>query len=56
MQFSQKTDCNTNICEVEIKTATDHDCDKNITTLEWNKLTSESFIEWLAQANLVLIS
>ena len=36
---------------MENKIATDHDHDKYITTQEFNKLTSETFIARLKQAN-----
>ena len=46
----KKTDYNTKMRETENKITTDHD--KYITTQEFNKLTSGSFIARLAQANL----
>ena len=48
----KKTDYINNINETE-KKVTDHDHDKNITTLEFNKVTAENFEARLAQANLV---
>ena len=48
----KKTDYNNNINEPE-KKITDHDHDKNITTLEFNKVTAENFEARLPQANLV---
>ena len=45
----KKTDYNTEISEIENKITTDHDHDKNITTQEFNKLTSENFTARLAQ-------
>ena len=48
----KKADYNTKINETE-KKITGHDHDKYITTLEFNKLTTESFSARLAQANLV---
>ena len=48
---SKKTDYNTKINETE-KKITGHDHDKYLTTLEFNKLTAETFAARLAQANL----
>ena len=47
-----KTEYNTKINEIE-KKITDHDQDKYITTLEFNKLTTENFQTRLKQADLV---
>ena len=47
-----KTDYDTKISELE-KKFTDHNHDKYITTLEFNKLTAENFPARLAQANLI---
>ena len=47
----KKNDYNTKINEIENK-INDHDHTKYITSLEFNKLTSESFASRLAQANL----
>ena len=49
--YLKKTDCNTNISEIENKITTDHHLDKYITTQKFNKLTSRCFAR-LAQANL----
>ena len=48
----KKTDYNTKISKIE-KKVTDHDHDKYLTTLEFNKLVAETFAARLAQANLV---
>ena len=40
------------ISEIENKTTTDRDHDKNITTQEFKKLSWENFAARLAQANL----
>ena len=48
----KKNDYNTKHSEIENKIATDHDHEKNITTQEFNKLTSENFTARLNQANL----
>ena len=47
----KKTDYNTNISENE-KKITDHDHGEYITTPEFNKLTAETFVARLIQANL----
>ena len=47
----KKTGYNTKINETE-KTTTDHDHDKCITTLEFNKFTAKNFAARLAQLNL----
>ena len=49
----KKTDYNTKISEIENKTTTDHDHDKHIITPEFTKLTAESFVARLQQANIV---
>ena len=49
--FVKKTNYNTKISEIESKIATGHDHDKNITTQEFNKLTS-NFTATLKQENL----
>ena len=46
------SDYNRKINEIENKNTTDHDHDKYITTLKFNKLTSENFSARLAEANL----
>ena len=43
----KKTDCYINIYEIKNKINTDHDHDKYIAALEFNKLTSENFIATL---------
>ena len=48
----KKTDYNPKILNIE-KKATDHNCDKYITSSEFNKLTTENFAARLAQGNLV---
>ena len=48
----KKTDYDTKVNEIE-KKITDHNHDKYITTLEFNKLTAENFTARLAEANLV---
>ena len=48
----RKTDYNTKISEIKNKIAIDHDHNKDITTQEFNKLTSENFTAKLKQANL----
>ena len=48
----KKTDYETKISEIA-KKVNDHDHDKYITTLDFNKLTTENFKARLAQANLV---
>ena len=48
----KETDYNTNTSEIE-KEVSDHNHDKYITTLEFNKLTTENFKARLAQADLV---
>ena len=50
--YLKKTDCNTNISEIENKITTDHHLDKYITTQKFNRLTSRCFTARLAQANL----
>ena len=50
--LSKKTDYNTKISEIENKITSDHDHDKDITTQEFNKLTSENITARLKQANL----
>ena len=47
----KKTDSNTNVSEIGNK-ITDHDHDKYITNLEFNKFTAENFSARLKQANL----
>ena len=49
----KKKDYDAKISEIE-KKITDHDHDKYITTLKFNKLTAESFAARLAQENLVI--
>ena len=46
------SDYNRKINEIENKNTTDHHHDKYITTLKFNKLTSENFSARLAEANL----
>ena len=48
----EKTDYNTKISETESKITADQDCNKYITTQEFNKLTSENFTARMKQANL----
>ena len=48
----KKTNCDTKLSELENKLS-DHNCDKYITTPEFNKLTAENFAARLKQANLV---
>ena len=48
----RKTDYNTKINETE-KKITDHNLDKYITTLEFNKLTAQKFAAALTHANLL---
>ena len=50
--LSKKADYNTKISEIENKITSDHDHDKDITTQEFNKLTSENITARLKQANL----
>ena len=50
--FLKNTDYNTKITEVENK-LTDHNHDKYINTLEFNKLAADVFNARLAQANLI---
>ena len=49
----KKTDYKTKVNETE-KKITDHSHDKYITTLEFNKLTTENFATRLVQANLLI--
>ena len=51
MQFSLKTEYNTNIAEIENK-ITDLDHAKYIITYDFNKLTSDNFATKLTQGNL----
>ena len=48
----EKTDYNTKISETESKITADQDCNKYITTQEFNKLTSENFTARMKQASL----
>ena len=48
----KKTDYNIKISEIERK-ITDHNCDKYITTPEFDKFSAENFAARLKQANLV---
>ena len=50
--FIKKRDYDTKISEIE-KKITDHNCDKYITTPEFNTLAAEVFNARLAQANLM---
>ena len=51
-KFSQKTDCNTKINEIEKKIIDHEGSKKYITTPEFNKLTAKNFAARLKQANL----